>query len=127
MALLLSWTDITNDPGHLVNASISASHIEDLLDLFELLGDRLMAVTRDQDHGVDVLLESGDPVGLELAIDLGPLVTKIQGISQHACFEGAVTNVIIDAQLCLDCQQLSRHSSADKDVTDLGQSLLAED
>ena len=58
-----------------------------------------MAVPRDKDHTVNVLLEGGIPVRTEGAICCGSRVSKVFRILQHAVVEAVVIDLIRDSQL----------------------------
>ena len=58
-----------------------------------------LAITRDNNDAVNLVLERVDPVGHELAVDGRTGIAEVRGILLLTVDEGGVTQVVLDSQL----------------------------
>lgn len=108
--LALSFTNIPFNADDLSNARVlGIVDFEYLLDLRQLLVCCSEAITSEQNHAVDLLLELRNPIRIKFAGLFRSFVSEIFRSSQLTISEGLVPNLIIDANLFI-CELLFRIS-----------------
>ena len=94
MPLFLPRAHISNDLDHLVDAGVGLANLKYLLDRVQLLCYCLVTIGSDQDHAVNLLLESRNPVGVKISgSGARSWITEEEGIFLLASVEGCVYRV----------------------------------
>lgn len=109
VTLLCTRTDDTLENDDFMKSLVEGTNVEDPINSGLCGRDSELGVARDDDHAVNLGLESRDPVGVELLSDRLAGVTKVHGISQLALVERAVPNVFGDSQLHRPLMTPPRH------------------